>query len=557
MTYNKKELGPVLTFILWLVGIAIICIIGISNVFAATYDATSYTAQLYDNYGPSLHTVTTDFTNMSWRGTIPSMTANTSGAAWGISSPIPLLANHTYSMTVKIEGTYGGNITLSTYNRIGVGTSLSSAKSSYENNTNSTLNYSNSIASNMSLQFAFTPSINSNYIVFPFATTYSGSNQSFYLYDVIIDDLGASSGVSETTINNSLNSQTNEINNSITNSENNIKNTIKDTEDNIIDSNKETQNVIKDQFNTCRDSYNIFNKNAVPIANGATKTILDTGVRSTITTAGTYRFFSINLGGSDLLGKTITIKSKMTPTAENKGAIVLYFGSSTYVSRTWFGELVSSGSLTKTLPSSFPENTDRLYILFYGNRSGIGNVGDYVDYTDLMIVIGDTVVDYEEYGEQICTNKLDEQNETSKGILGKIKDILSYINPFSENFFAYKLVELIINGLKSLIVPDDFDFINDFKDVLEAKLGFIASVPIQLLDYLISFKDKAFTPVTSITFPKITFFGYSFWNEMQIDISQGLGWISAFKYLTDFGCVVIMVNTLRKWYANFTGGDEK
>ena len=164
---------------------------------------------------------------------------------------------------------------------------------------------------------------------------------------------------------------------------------------------------------------------------------------------------------------------------------------------------------------------------------------------------------YEEYGKQVCKNRLDEANETSKGILGKIKDILSYINPFSENFFAYKLIELLIDGLKKLVVPDDFDFINDFKEVLENKLGFIASVPIQLLDYVISLKDKVFTPMTTISFPKISIFGYYFWDDMEIDITQGLNWVAPFKYLTDLGCVIIMVNTLKKWYTNFTGGDEK
>ena len=110
MTYNKKSIGPVIYFLAWLIVFAVICVLGISNVFAATYDPTTFTAQLYDNYGPSLHSVTTEFSNMSWRGTIPQMQANTSGAAWGVSSPIPLLKGHTYSMTIRIDGTYGGNI---------------------------------------------------------------------------------------------------------------------------------------------------------------------------------------------------------------------------------------------------------------------------------------------------------------------------------------------------------------------------------------------------------------------------------------------------------------
>ena len=392
MTYDKKSIGPVISFIIWLTLFAIICIVGISNVFAASYNANSFTAQLYDNYGPSLHDVTTEFSNMSWRGTIPQMQANTSGAAWGVSSPIPLLANHTYSMTVKIEGTYGGNLILSTYNRIGVGTSLSNAKSSYENNSNCTLNYSNSIASNMTLQFAFTPTINSNYIVFPFATTYTGDNQSFYLYDIIIDDLG-SSGVNETTINNSLNNQTNEINNSITNSTNTITGEINNMEQSIIDSNKETQQVIKDQFNTCHNSNNLINKNDLTVGYISNDGSLHTGGGSSYTTN------ILNLGNG-----TFTLSNARLE------KICYYNDDDTFSSCT----TLSSTSYTFTL-------TDFKKVRFQFNNSSVG---------DLMLNKGDTSLPYEEYGKQVCTNKLDEQNETSKGIFGKIKELFSWLtNP--------------------------------------------------------------------------------------------------------------------------------
>lgn len=55
----------------------------------------------------------------------------------------------------------------------------------------------------------------------------------------------------------------------------------------------------------------------------------------------------------------------------------------------------------------------------------------------------------------------EEQLETSKGIWGTLKDLLSYINPFSENFFVIKLIELLINALKSLFIPSS-DFFNNW-----------------------------------------------------------------------------------------------
>lgn len=393
MTYDKKSIGPVISFIIWLALFGVICIVGISNVFAASYDANSFTAQLYDNYGPSLHSVSTQFTNMSWRGTIPTMNANTSGAAWGVSSPIPLLANHTYSMTVKIEGTYGGNLILSTYNRIGVGTSLSNAKSSYENNTNCTLNYSNSISSNMTLQFAFTPKINSNYIVFPFATTYTGDNQSFYLYDIIIDDLG-SSGVNETTINNSLNNQTNELNSSISNSTNIITGQINDMEQSIVNSNKETQQVIKDQFNTCKN-YNL--------------TFVKTIDNASINSVG---YLSMGSGDS---GLKVYVYENNYPNNITYSFIFNSFNrlrvgqSDTLLSKDKDPLDIFIATNSPIVGNTYSINVSKRYVYFYLSFD-TNNLGS--------ITINDT---------EICTNKLDEQNETSKGIWAKIKDLYGWL----------------------------------------------------------------------------------------------------------------------------------
>lgn len=389
MTYNNKSIGPIVSFLVWLLLFGLVCIVGISNVFAATYDSTTFTAQLYDNYGPSLHSVTTEFSNMSWRGTIPGMTANTSGAAWGVSSPIPLLANHTYSMTVKIEGPYGGNVVLSTYNRIGVGTSLANAKSSYENNTNTTLNYSNAISSNMTLQFAFTPSISSNYIVFPFATDYTGNNQSFYLYNLVIDDLG-SGGVNQTDINNSLNNQTNEINNSITNSENNIKGAIKDTEDNIKDG-------IKEGFESCRDSYNI--------------------LQLTPTVSG---IANIKSDGSIVLDGTISQAYSITITRYS------YTSGDYYFSFNSTGDLNGTYFVFRYADTYYLFNNDQTFNLSQNYSSYMSLVIMPGTYNNVvikpMIEKGTTKHSFEKFGETICKNRIDDTNDKLDDVNKSLND---------------------------------------------------------------------------------------------------------------------------------------
>lgn len=386
-----KQRNILIQFLLWFITLFLIIFIGVNKIFADTYDAQQYSAQLYDNYGPSLSAVSTNFTNMSWRGTIPTMVANSSGAAWGISSPIVLLANHTYSMSIRIEGTYGGLLLLSTYNRIGVGTSLSNAVSSYQNNTYATENYSKVVSNEPIIQFAFTPTINANYIVFPFATNYSGNNQSFYLYNVIIDDLGTS-GISESTINNSLNNQTNVLNNSITNSTNQIQGSLRDTEDSI-------NNTITDNFNNKCE--NLLDKSNYIIDNNGYLGFIISGLEN---------------------GKTYTLSS-------NNNFDYYKFSTCLYCGPEVSGPeaSVNSNSVTFTI-------TDNSRYLFFepSFSNFITNINQLDNY-EIMLVEGSSSKTYCEYGSS--TNKLDEAEKTRKGILGKLGDLFNSFTSFVTNLF--------------------------------------------------------------------------------------------------------------------------
>ena len=100
------------------------------------------------------------------------------------------------------------------------------------------------------------------------------------------------------------------------------------------------------------------------------------------------------------------------------------------------------------------------------------------------------------------TQAIEENNQTNKNIFEKIGDILSYINPFSENFFGKKLVDLIINGIKSLFIPgDDFfsNFFNDLNDWFSDRFGFLY-YPLELLfDVLNRFLNINFSnPIINI-----------------------------------------------------------
>ena len=144
---------------------------------------------------------------------------------------------------------------------------------------------------------------------------------------------------------------------------------------------------------------NIFDKNKIARTNGASKTTLDTGIRATITSAGQYKFIGIKLGGSELLGKTITYSRTITPSGENRGQIILFFGNENSIAIQQIGGSTASGVNSIYIPNKFPDNTNSIYVLLYANSNGTGNVGDYVDYTNLMFVIGSSIGEYEPYQE--------------------------------------------------------------------------------------------------------------------------------------------------------------
>lgn len=161
------------------------------------------------------------------------------------------------------------------------------------------------------------------------------------------------------------------------------------------------------EIHSVADDVNLFDKEKASINSGTIKTVLDTGVRITLSSSGTFRYSGIEIGGAELLGKTITLYSTITQSSNNDGAVFLYYGNSSNmaVSAVTGGGLTNTGSKTITIANEFPTNCDRIYGLFYANRNGTGNTNDYVDYTNLKIQYGDTATPYSPYNQGTVTIK--------------------------------------------------------------------------------------------------------------------------------------------------------
>ena len=532
MTYNKKSFGPVFRFILWLLLLFVICLVGISNVFGLE-TKTIYSNQTLDNSNQFNY----GFVNA---GGVDSITTGSVGSRisgktkyinFYLSQNVAL--NYTYTIRINfLADDLQPYFSLNHVREISVCNSSSCSASSLVS-----IKKQNNNGFSTWVELTFNPTQIGNVI----GVTLSDNSGSYITGETFF-------GISSVQIE-SKNANQDVIDN-VTNNTNNIINNNNSNTESIINNNNENTQQIIDQFNSCRDSYNLFNINSTHIDYNATSVITDNLLK--ISTTGAYGrtdFTNIQISNN-----TYTLSfnwSSNTSLSGTDARVYVYDGSNVGTLLTYSNLVGSSGKSSLT----FTNTLGAISIRFSPNNTGTSKTVT-IDFTNIQIQKGSTATEYEPFGEQICTNKLDEQNKTSKSILGKIGDILSYLNPFSENFFAYKLVELIINGLKSLFIPKNLDFLENFKDTMSDKLGFIASIPLQLIDFIIDLKDYAFSTPTSLSFPPISIFGFSFWNQMTIDITEGLSWVSGIKYVTDIICVILCVNTLRKFYNSFFGGGE-
>ena len=142
----------------------------------------------------------------------------------------------------------------------------------------------------------------------------------------------------------------------------------------------------------------LFNKELTPTStSNATISQLDTGIRLTLSsTSGNAK---IKLGGNEILGKTITIKTTMSASSSNTTTMYLAYvnDSGTNILSVGATRLDATGITTYTIRNEMPENATQLDVVFTSE----GASSNYVNYTDFMIVEGtytsETFPNYEPY----------------------------------------------------------------------------------------------------------------------------------------------------------------
>lgn len=361
---------PFLKFITWLCFGFAVCLIGITNVFALTNDNR---LEFYDNNGSSLSLQTTSFIEQTGESNATfTTTANSYGGAVMITLDQPLVSGYIYTIFLNVgAANMGGATRLSSKNCIGLSDGKSGAINNYINCdiTPRYSDYTNSTGDKTrGLYFTFVAKRNGIYLLLPYTSQYTCSNCYQYSYGYELNTVGDSNSLSETEVNNIINSQTTIIQNQISSLESGISSNIQDMTDSINDN-------INDNMQTCVEASNLsfttFQDKAIDSSNGeminANGWLATDFIRVYQDTTYTHSGFSSNM-------------------------IALYDENKNYISYL--------------RQSSYTPTSNVYYIRM---NSTINNYNGVISHTGY------------------CLNKLDEAENTRKGILGKIGDIFNGI----------------------------------------------------------------------------------------------------------------------------------
>lgn len=224
--------------------------------------------------------------------------------------------------------------------------------------------------------------------------------------------------------------------------EENKQNT-QDIIDNQNKNNEELKEELKDNFNSCRDSYNL-----LPFWNG---TIVDRGITLTGLN-GVYTFSGIwngSSGGPTLDIQDFTLSPGTYTISLNRSGTTIYPYVSFKNGETQIFRIDNGNSTSITLT----ETTTITHIQFYFNSS------IYNSSYSIMLNEGNIVKSFEAYGE-VCSNKIDETNDklndlndslNNSDTSGANQDANNFFNNFESNDFGLSdIITLPLSTIQSI-----------------------------------------------------------------------------------------------------------
>ena len=146
---------------------------------------------------------------------------------------------------------------------------------------------------------------------------------------------------------------------------------------------------------------NLFNNAKIEtiLTNYGSAETIDTGVRATVTNDGTWRYAMLKgMPTKNLIGKNLTLSFSAVASAENTPRVAFGFSDSTGNDRIQPAiSLEYTDAISISVTKEDASRYEFVAIWLYSNHTGTGNKGDYVDYINLQVEIGEVATDYEPY----------------------------------------------------------------------------------------------------------------------------------------------------------------
>lgn len=144
---------------------------------------------------------------------------------------------------------------------------------------------------------------------------------------------------------------------------------------------------------------NLFNKDSDVVYSNATNiTPIENGLRATAIVAGSYLSGGILVPIDKVLNKTVTLSANAAPSGSNDGIAILYWLDSNYEPSANVVPINSTANSYTYQIDSIPDGAEYLGVLLYSNYTSTNvNVGDYVDYTNIQLEIGEVATSYEDF----------------------------------------------------------------------------------------------------------------------------------------------------------------
>lgn len=194
----------------------------------------------------------------------------------------------------------------------------------------------------------------------------------------------------------------------------------------IIDGNKETQEVIKDQFNSCRDSYNLLKLTDGTYSSSGLTAVVSNGVITINGTSTAISFLNIPIKEINI-NEIFSVSLNNTSMGDNSSEVRFQLSGSNYI------------NIPLNIQNNKVQNIQKFgtYTGFLVRISSGITINNGI--IKPMINEGSTAKEYESYGEEICTNKIDDTNNKLEDIQGSINDSnidgsLNNAGSFFENF---------------------------------------------------------------------------------------------------------------------------